>query len=201
MQAYAGAELTPLASKFRSPPADSLVQAAPASVKATDTAWLDGIVSPSSMLASFIVAALDDQNLAVLAHRLQPHLTRRARRRWRAASHTPCLHSPPSSVSPRRQFAVRSRVASCERSSEGRAGSSRRTPCRHGRRHQTHGAVPARAVGASAPKSAGHRCPQSSAEHRAREAHRERREAEARQRRNRVADAVAPTRTQSCPHV
>ena len=78
MQAYARAALTPLASQFRSPLIDSLVTAAPAPVNATDSGQLDGIVSPSSMLASLIVAALDDQNLAVLAHRLQPHLTRSA---------------------------------------------------------------------------------------------------------------------------
>ena len=80
MQAYASAELTPLAARFRLAPAKSPAQTAPVPVKAQPTHRLDGVASPSSMLASLIIDALDDQGLAVLAHRLQPHLTRSAER-------------------------------------------------------------------------------------------------------------------------
>jgi excisionase family DNA binding protein len=85
MQAYASTEPTPRASEFRLPSAQSLVPAAPVPVKDESTGRRDVGASSSSMLASLILDALDDRDLAVLADRLVPHLSESVHRE--AAGH------------------------------------------------------------------------------------------------------------------
>jgi excisionase family DNA binding protein len=78
MQAYASAELSPQAPKYRLAPVPSVAQIAPVAVNGEASARLDDTVSQSSILASLILDGLDDHGLAVLARRLLPHLTQSA---------------------------------------------------------------------------------------------------------------------------
>ena len=78
MQAYASAQLTPLASESQPARAPSVVRAAPEAVNDRATAGFDDMASPFSKLASLMLDGLDDHGLAVLARRLLPHLTQPA---------------------------------------------------------------------------------------------------------------------------
>lgn len=76
MQAYARAELTPLASEFRLAPVRSIAKAAQVSAGDGGTEQSVRTTSSGSVLASLILESLDGDDLAALAGRLLPYLRR-----------------------------------------------------------------------------------------------------------------------------
>jgi hypothetical protein len=112
MQAYASAQATPVGSESRLSPRPSVLQAAAVTGNAEETRRLGGAACPSSLLASLILDGLDDHGLAVLAHRLLPHLRQPADAAERGhIAYTVASLAAELGVS---QKAIRSAIARCE---------------------------------------------------------------------------------------
>jgi hypothetical protein len=201
MQAYASAQATSVGSESQRSTRPKLVQGATLTGIAGATGWANGAESSSSILASLVLDGLDDDDLAVLARRLLPHLKQPAD----ADERGPLAYTVASLGMElgcrRRPCGARSPVGNCRRSSVGRVGSSRQTRSAPGPRHRSSGGRLATPGSPQLRRLQDLRCAPSSAAAQAGEAHDERREGQAHRRGSRMASSMAPARAQSCPDV